>query len=74
VGRRFLPKTEPIAPSPYLAEFLAESIPLAIATGSDSTIYGSVTSGNLWTFLKLEAQTLTLDLTEYLIPPVAAGT
>ena len=165
-GGRFLPKTEPIAPSPYLAEFLAESIPLAIATGSEkarseliispilfevrkilnrhisffsgedftvdvqaglsgvcdflisrspeqlfieapviviveakkqnlkggwgqciaemvaaqrfnaaneqpiSTIYGSVTSGNLWTFLKLEAQTVTIDLTEYLIPPV----
>jgi hypothetical protein len=34
-GRRFLPETEPIAPSPYLAEFLAESIPLAIATGSE---------------------------------------
>ncbi len=165
-GRRFLPETEPIAPSPYLAEFLAESIPLAIATGSEKarseliispilfevrkildrhisffsgedftvdvqaglsgicdflisrspeqllieapaiviveakkenlkggwgqciaemvaaqrfnsgkgqpihTIYGSVTSGNLWTFLKLEEQTVTIDLTEYLIPPV----
>jgi hypothetical protein len=33
-GGRFLPKTEPIAPSPYLAEFLAESIPLAIAFGT----------------------------------------
>lgn len=165
-GKRFLPETEPIAPSPYLAEFLAESIPLAIATGSEKarseliispilfevrkildrrisffsgedftvdvqaglsgicdflisrspeqllieapaiviveakkenlkggwgqciaemvaaqqfnaakghpipTIYGSVTSGNLWTFLKLEEQTVTIDLTEYLIPPV----
>jgi hypothetical protein len=34
------------------------------------TIYGSVASGNLWTFLKLEEQTVTIDLTEYLIPPV----
>lgn len=34
-GVRFLPETEPIALSPYLAEFLAESIPLAIATGSE---------------------------------------
>jgi hypothetical protein len=35
-----------------------------------ATIYGSVTSGNLWTFLKLEDSTVTIDLTEYLIPPV----
>ncbi len=35
-----------------------------------ATIYGSVTSGNLWTFLKLEDRTVTIDLTEYLIPPV----
>ncbi|WP_096599785.1 hypothetical protein [Calothrix sp. NIES-2100] len=34
------------------------------------TIYGRLTSGNLWTFLKLEASTVTIDLTEYLIPPV----
>ncbi|AUB42739.1 hypothetical protein COO91_08885 [Nostoc flagelliforme CCNUN1] len=37
---------------------------------SIATIYGSVTSGNLWTFLKLEDRTVTIDLTEYLIPPV----
>lgn len=35
-----------------------------------ATIYGSVTSGNLWTFLKLEDSTVTIDLTEYLISPV----
>ncbi len=34
------------------------------------TIYGSVTSGNLWSFLKLNDSTVTIDLTEYLIPPV----
>ena len=33
-------------------------------------VYGSVTSGNLWTFLKLEKQTVTIDLTDYLVPPV----
>lgn len=165
-GGRFLPPIEPISPSPLLAEFLAESIQLAIAMGSEkarseliispilfevrkilnrqisffsgeefnvdpevglvgfcdflisaspeqlfieapavviveakkenlkgglgqciaemiaaqrfnakyekpiATIYGSVTSGNLWTFLKLEDSTVTIDLTEYLIPPV----
>jgi hypothetical protein len=33
-------------------------------------VYGSVTSGNLWTFLKLEKQTVTIDFTDYLVPPV----
>jgi hypothetical protein len=33
-------------------------------------VYGSVTSGNLWTFLKLEKETVTIDLTDYLVPPV----
>lgn len=165
-GGRFLPETTAITPSSYLTEFLEESLPLAIAMGSEkarseliispilfevqkilnrkisfffgedftvapevglsgvcdfmisrspeqllieapafviveakkenlkaswgqcmaamvaaqrfnqeveqeiSPIYGSVTSGNLWTFLKLEGQTVTVDLTEYLIPPV----
>ncbi|MEA5592753.1 hypothetical protein [Rivularia sp. UHCC 0363] len=165
-GKRFLPEIEPVLPSSYLAEFLEESIPLAIAMGSEkarseliispilfelrkllnreisffsgeefnvdatvgltgfcdflislspeqlfieapavviieakkenlkgglgqciaemiaaqkfntennkpiSNIYGSVTSGNLWSFLKLEDNTVTIDLTEYLIPPV----
>jgi hypothetical protein len=165
-GGRFLPDIDPISPNPYLAEFLQESLPLAVAMGSEKarseliispilfevrklldrqisffsgedftvdaaaglsgvcdflisrsseqllieapavviveakkenlkgglgqcmaemiaaqrfnqakgqdipTIYGSVTSGNLWTFLKLEGQTVTIDLTDYLIPPV----
>ncbi|MGF1672105.1 MAG: hypothetical protein ACFCUV_00275 [Rivularia sp. (in: cyanobacteria)] len=165
-GKRFLPEIESVLPSSYLAEFLEESIPLAIAMGSEkarseliispilfelrkllnreisffsgeefnvdatagltgfcdflislspeqlfieapaiviieakkenlkgglgqciaemiaaqkfnaennksiSTVYGSVTSGNLWSFLKLENTTITIDLTEYLIPPV----
>ncbi|WP_442940746.1 hypothetical protein [Nostoc sp.] len=34
-GGRFLPQIEPILPSPMLAEFLAESIHLAIAMGSE---------------------------------------
>lgn len=165
-GKHFLPEIEPVSPSCYLSEFLEESIPLAIAMGSEkarseliispilfeirkllnreisffsgeefnvdatagltgfcdflislspeqlfieapaiviieakkenlkgglgqciasmiaaqkfnaennksiSTVYGSVTSGNLWNFLKLENTTITIDLTEYLIPPV----
>jgi hypothetical protein len=34
------------------------------------TIYGCVTSGTQWRFLKLEEQTLTIDLTDYPLPPV----
>ncbi len=165
-GGRFLPEIEAIAPSPYLAEFLSESIPLASATGSEKarseliispillevrkilnrqislfsgeeftvdsdaglsgvcdfllsrspeqmiieapavviveakkadlkagvgqcvaemvaaqkfnesngcaipTIYGSVTSGTAWRFMKLERQTVTIDLVDYFLPPV----
>ena len=35
-----------------------------------STIYGSVSSGTQWRFLKLEASTVTIDLTDYPLPPV----
>lgn len=35
-----------------------------------STIYGTVTSGSLWRFLKLDDRTVTFDLKEYAIPPV----
>lgn len=35
-----------------------------------STIYGSVTTGSLWRFLKLEGQTVIFDLREYAMPPV----
>lgn len=37
---------------------------------SISTIYGSVTNGVQWQFLKLEKQTISLDLTIYPLPPV----
>jgi len=37
---------------------------------SIATIYGSVTSGNRWIFLSLIHQTVTIDLQEYLIPPI----
>ncbi len=35
-----------------------------------STIYGTVTSGTVWRFLKLEKQSVTIDLTDYPLPPV----
>ncbi|MCL1468054.1 hypothetical protein [Argonema galeatum] len=34
------------------------------------TIYGTVSSGTQWRFLKLEEQTVTIDLTDYSLPPV----
>ena len=35
-----------------------------------STIYGSVTSGTAWRFLKLEGKTVTIDVRDYPLPPV----
>ena len=165
-GERFLPEIKPIAASATLTDFLAESLPLAIATGSEkarseliispvllevrkilqrkislfsgadftvdpalgltgicdfllsrspeqleieapavviveakkadlnpgigqciaemiaaqkfnevnnqpiSIIYGSVTNGTVWRFLQLIEQTVTIDFTDYPLPPV----
>ena len=35
-----------------------------------NTIYGCISSGTQWRFLKLEAQTVTIDLTDYPLPPI----
>ena len=35
-----------------------------------ATIYGSVSSGTAWRFLKLEGKILTIDLNDYPVPPV----
>ncbi|NEO91033.1 MAG: hypothetical protein F6K56_12600 [Moorea sp. SIO3G5] len=35
-----------------------------------ATVYGAVTTGTLWRFLKLEEKTVTLDLAEYFLPPI----
>jgi hypothetical protein len=37
---------------------------------SISTLYGAVSSGTTWRFLKLEGKTVTIDLTDYPLPPV----
>jgi len=34
------------------------------------TIYGTVTTGTLWRLLKLQENVVTIDLTDYLIPPI----
>ncbi len=33
-------------------------------------VYGCVTSGTQWRFLKLEAQVVTIDLNDYSLPPI----
>jgi hypothetical protein len=33
------------------------------------TIYGVVTSGTVWRFLKLEGQVVSIGLTDYALPP-----
>jgi len=35
-----------------------------------AVIYGSITSGTQWRFLKLEGDTVTIDLSDYPLPPV----
>lgn len=35
-----------------------------------SAIYGTVTSGTAWRFLKLQGQTVSIDLADYPLPPV----
>ncbi|MEO1375936.1 MAG: hypothetical protein AAFW70_16790 [Cyanobacteria bacterium J06635_10] len=40
------------------------------AQNSINTIYGTVTTGTFWRFLKLEGDTVTIDLTEYPLPPI----
>ncbi|PAX51730.1 hypothetical protein [Brunnivagina elsteri] len=40
------------------------------AKTSIPVIYGCVTSGTAWRFLKLEGQIVTIDLTDYFLPPV----
>jgi hypothetical protein len=38
---------------------------------SIETIYGSVTTGTAWRFMKLEGKTITVDLNDYPLPPTA---
>ena len=40
------------------------------AKGQELPIYGSVTTGTFWQFLKLTGQDLTIDVTEYSLNPI----
>ncbi len=52
------------------AEMVAAQIFNQQAAIEIKTIYGAVTTGSIWQFLKLEAQTLTIDLSEYYLKDV----
>lgn len=53
-----------------IAEMVAAQRFNEINNNSISTIYGSVTSGTAWRFMKLEGQTVTIDVRDYPLPPV----
>jgi hypothetical protein len=52
------------------AEMVAAQIFNAKAGKEISTIYGCVTSGKLWQFLKLTDKNVTIDINEYYVTPV----
>lgn len=53
-----------------LAEMVAAQRFNQAAQNSIPTLYGCVTSGTQWRFLQLAGQTVTIDLTDYPLPPV----
>jgi hypothetical protein len=53
-----------------VAEMLAAQLYNQNQDQTISTIYGCVTSGTLWQFLKLEGSNVTIDSTSYLVTPV----
>jgi hypothetical protein len=40
-------------------------------TGKSQSVYGCITSGSLWRFLKLEGSLVTVDLSDYALEPIA---
>jgi hypothetical protein len=53
-----------------IAEMVAAQRFNAAKGRSVGTIYGSISSGTQWRFLKLVGDTVTLDLTDYPLPPL----
>lgn len=53
-----------------IAEMVAAQRFNAAKTRPVSVIYGCITSGTQWRFLKLEDNTVTIDLMDYPLPPV----
>ena len=54
-----------------LAEMVAMQRFNAMKQQPTEAVYGTVSSGTVWRFLKLEKQVATIDLTDYPLPPVA---
>jgi hypothetical protein len=55
-----------------IAEMVAAQRFNAARNSQPSIIYGSVSSGTQWRFLKLESDTVTIDLFDYPLPPLEA--
>ncbi len=53
-----------------IAEMIAAQKFNEINNQSIPTIYGSVTNGTVWRFLQLTEQTVTIDFTDYPLPPI----
>ncbi len=57
-----------------LGQCIAEMVAVQIFNETSSqpirAVYGSVTSGTQWRFLKLEEKTVTIDLNDYALPPI----
>lgn len=53
-----------------IAEMVAAQKFNSAKNKSISTIYGCISSGTQWRFLMLQGQTVTIDLTDYPLPPV----
>ncbi|GAX43329.1 hypothetical protein NIES4075_43420 [Tolypothrix sp. NIES-4075] len=53
-----------------IAEMIAAQKFNEINNQAISTIYGSVTNGTAWRFMQLTEQTVTIDFTDYPLPPV----
>ncbi|WP_414588049.1 hypothetical protein [Scytonema sp. PCC 10023] len=53
-----------------VAEMLAARILNERAGNENMTIYGTVTTGSIWQFLKLEGQVISIDLSEYYLKDV----
>jgi hypothetical protein len=57
-----------------LGQCIAEMLAVQLfnqASGQEiKSVYGSVSSGTQWRFLKLEEKTVTVDLNDYFLPPV----
>jgi hypothetical protein len=69
-GSRFLPEISPIAPSATLSDFLAESLPLAIATGTEKARSELIISPVLVEVRKIQQRKISLfSGTDFTVEP-----